>query len=228
MSDEYNDLDTNTRNVIRADSVIEALLGVIIEDSGAVLAEALDDSETGIDITGVAPTAGDIWKLEDELILVDSFSAPTATVTRGHDSTTAASHAATVKISRKSPAVHIEPRLDHNEYHKSELPVVALATGDDNDDDVFTMGQFEKTYRMYLEVIDMGPDMATVVSNVKRIMAEVKRLMREEKDSATPINSVVDDVRVGAAQLMRGKGRGQGMFVAQMFTTIEFEIIAAT
>lgn len=58
--------------------------------------EALDDSETGVDVqTGEGDylKTGDIIKIEDELMYVVSVATDTATVTRGYGGTTAATHA---------------------------------------------------------------------------------------------------------------------------------------
>jgi hypothetical protein len=59
------------------------------------LNEALDDSETGVDVTdgSVFPSSGDFRvNVEDELMLVTARSGNTLTVTRGAESTTAAAH----------------------------------------------------------------------------------------------------------------------------------------
>ena len=67
--------------------------GVDTSDSITTLAEALDASETEIDVasaTGIDDT--DFISVEDELMRVDSQSSNTLTVTRGHGGTTAATH----------------------------------------------------------------------------------------------------------------------------------------
>ncbi len=59
-------------------------------------AEALDDSETGVDVatgTGGYFRQGDILLIESEQMLVTSVSTDTLTVTRGYGGTTAAAHA---------------------------------------------------------------------------------------------------------------------------------------
>ena len=67
--------------------------GVDTSDSITTLAEALDASETGIDVTSATGiSATDIISVEDELMLVGSISSNTLTVTRGHGGTTAATH----------------------------------------------------------------------------------------------------------------------------------------
>jgi len=71
-----------------------------IEDTmsarSGTLNEALDDNETGVDVqTGEGDTlkAGDVIRVEDELMYVSSVSTDTATVIRGFAGTTAATHA---------------------------------------------------------------------------------------------------------------------------------------
>ena len=59
------------------------------------IAEALDDSETGVDVatdTGAYFRQGDIVSVDSEYMLVTSVSSDTLTVTRGYGSTTAAAH----------------------------------------------------------------------------------------------------------------------------------------
>jgi hypothetical protein len=58
------------------------------------LNEALDDSETDVDVdTGTVFRVGDIIMIEDEVMLVTVISTNTLTVTRGYGSSTAATHA---------------------------------------------------------------------------------------------------------------------------------------
>ena len=63
----------------------------------AVLNEDLDASETGIDLASAAQaawfTSGDVITIDSEQMLVGSVSGATLTVTRAHNSTTAATHA---------------------------------------------------------------------------------------------------------------------------------------
>tara|TARA_R110002020_G_scaffold161725_1_gene347019 strand:- start:1503 stop:4832 length:3330 start_codon:yes stop_codon:yes gene_type:complete len=65
-------------------------------DSSAQLAEALDTSETEIDVDGGAGGAsfdiGDIIAIDTEFMLVQSIASNTITVVRGYQSTTAATH----------------------------------------------------------------------------------------------------------------------------------------
>lgn len=58
------------------------------------LAEVLDASETGIDVTDASswPTAGFRVKVESEIMYVTSVSGNTLTVVRGYEGTTAATH----------------------------------------------------------------------------------------------------------------------------------------
>ena len=59
------------------------------------LAEALDDSETGVDVTAgsVFPSSGDFRvRVDDEIMLVTARATNTLTVTRGAESTTPAAH----------------------------------------------------------------------------------------------------------------------------------------
>ena len=58
------------------------------------LAEALDNSETGVDVDdGTVFRKFDLVKVDDELMLVTSISTNTLTVTRGYSGSTAATHA---------------------------------------------------------------------------------------------------------------------------------------
>jgi len=62
-------------------------------DSTANLAEALDATETGVDVSdGSQVSAGQIIKVDDEEMEVSSISTNTLTVVRGANNTTAASH----------------------------------------------------------------------------------------------------------------------------------------
>lgn len=70
----------------------------LIEDSMSPyadqLAEALDDSETGVDVdTGEYFRQGDIIKVDSEYMIVASVSSNTLTVVRGYAGSTAATHA---------------------------------------------------------------------------------------------------------------------------------------
>lgn len=59
------------------------------------LAEALDDSETGVDVTdgSVFPASGTFRvNVDDEVMIVSSRATNTLTVTRGDEGTTAAAH----------------------------------------------------------------------------------------------------------------------------------------
>lgn len=73
---------------------VEWLEDTMAPRSGTVN-EALDDSETGVDLAtgqGSYIKEGDIIKVDSELMYVSSVSTDTLTVTRGYASTTAASH----------------------------------------------------------------------------------------------------------------------------------------
>ena len=65
-------------------------------------AEALDDSETAVDVdANHAITAGRIIKADNEEMLVTGVSTNTLTVTRGHNGTTAATHSDDVALTTK-------------------------------------------------------------------------------------------------------------------------------
>jgi hypothetical protein len=228
MADEYVDMESAIQTVLKADSTLTALLGSMSVSSGAVLNEALDDSETGIDITGTAPTAADIWKIDDELIQVSSFSSPTATVVRGYDSTTAAAHDTGINITLYTPSVHLQPRTDLTTYHINELPVISISCDSEEAFEDNTIGEFLKTYNTYLEVVHMGSDLTAVVNSVKRIMAEVQRIMRAEKFNNQPLNSTAHDIETRGAQLIRGRASGSNPYVASMFTNIVAQVISTT
>jgi len=69
--------------------------GVDTDALTTTLNEALDDSETDVDVTsatGIAASSGDIIQVEDELMLVGTISTNTLTVTRGYGGSTAATH----------------------------------------------------------------------------------------------------------------------------------------
>ena len=75
---------------------------------GATLDEALDDSETAIDFTGTL-MGGDVISIDSEQMLVAGsglISTP-ATVTRGYNNTTAATHDTGKKIARRCPSLDI-------------------------------------------------------------------------------------------------------------------------
>ena len=222
MADDYNDIESNFLTTFRADSTLTALLGYIMQDSGATLNEPLDDSETGIDITGTAPTAGDIWRIEDELIQVSSWSPPTATVVREYDSTTAAEHATGLSIRQRISSVHDMPRDDFTRYDKSELPVISLMCSESDADDDFTFTQFDKFYTVYVEVFHSGGDPRTVEGKVKRIMAEVRRIVRDEKAKSSPFIAL-DDVDNGGTELARGT-TGRNQHAVMMFTNVKVMI----
>ena len=72
----------------------------VLEVSSATLAEALDTTETGVDVSaGTAFDVGHILKIEDEQMLVTAISSNTLTVTRGYNGTTAAIHGSGLAIS---------------------------------------------------------------------------------------------------------------------------------
>jgi hypothetical protein len=69
------------------------------------LAEALDNSETGVDVDHASYyQIGDVIKIEDELMLVTGISSPTLTVIRGFAGTSAATHTDDYGISILGPA----------------------------------------------------------------------------------------------------------------------------
>ena len=168
MADDYNDIEAAGQSIMRSDSALQGVVGSIIENSGAVLNEDLDASETEVSYTGTDPTVNDIWKIDDELMLVTSVSSPVATVTREYQSTTAATHDNGLKISRKAYSIFREPRTDFREYRDSELPIIAFFVANSGADEILTMGKYDKTYIAYLEVYDQGVDISTPVQNVKR------------------------------------------------------------
>lgn len=60
---------------------------------GSTLNEALDTSETGMDVTsGTSFSIGDITKIDNELMFMSSKSSNTLTTTRGENGSTAAAH----------------------------------------------------------------------------------------------------------------------------------------
>lgn len=71
----------------------------------STLAEALDASETGVDVAdGTLFKRGDIVKVEDELMHVSSVASNTLTVIRGYAGSTAASHSTSLAIDIQSEA----------------------------------------------------------------------------------------------------------------------------
>lgn len=71
----------------------------------STLAEALDASETGIDVAdGTLFKRGDVVLVEDELMYVSSVASNTLTVVRGYASTTAATHSTALAIERVTQA----------------------------------------------------------------------------------------------------------------------------
>lgn len=66
---------------------------------GSTLAEALDTTETGTDVTsGTLFTTGDIIRFDDELAYVSAKSTDTLTNTRGENGSTAAAHDSGVSV----------------------------------------------------------------------------------------------------------------------------------
>ena len=62
-------------------------------DRGVTLAEALDASETGVDVSDVTQfKVGDMLLVDTELMLITAIATPTLTVTRGVEGTTGATH----------------------------------------------------------------------------------------------------------------------------------------
>src|SRR3990167_6610161 len=75
-------------------------------DCAANLAEALDTSETGVDVTdGTLFNVGDGIQVENEIMLVTAIVTNTLTVTRAIQSTTAATHADTTDVYKIGPAI---------------------------------------------------------------------------------------------------------------------------
>lgn len=68
-------------------------------DSGTTTAEALDATETGVDVaSGAALAVGQTMRVESEQMYIQSISSNTATVKRGVNGTTAATHATGVTV----------------------------------------------------------------------------------------------------------------------------------
>jgi len=81
------------------------------------LAEALDDTELGVDVTdgSVFPSSGDFRvQVEAELMLVTSRATNTLTVTRGIEGTTAASHSSGLPIDARLTAAGLLQVLREN------------------------------------------------------------------------------------------------------------------
>ena len=72
---------------------------------GAICTEALDDSETGLDFSGVL-AVNDVIRIDDEQMLVTALTAGStpATVTRGYNNTTAATHLINEPIAKRFPS----------------------------------------------------------------------------------------------------------------------------
>ena len=70
-------------------------------DTGTEMAEALDATETAIDVDdGSIFTVNDLMQVDDEVMLVTAIATNTLTVTRGYFSTTAATHLDNANILR--------------------------------------------------------------------------------------------------------------------------------
>lgn len=94
----------------------------IIEDTlspyTTTIAEALDDSETGVDVasnTGAYFRQGDIVFVDSEYMIVSSVSTDTLTVVRGYGSTSAASHSsgATITLATRAMPEGSDPVTGH-------------------------------------------------------------------------------------------------------------------
>lgn len=103
---------------------------VLKNNSGTELAEALDNSETGVDVVdgSVFPSEGDFRILVDsEIMLVTARSSNTLTVTRGAEGTAAAIHssAAAVTLILTEDALEAYGR-DSNPWHNAAPPLRIL------------------------------------------------------------------------------------------------------
>lgn len=82
------------------------------EDSYVDLNEALDNSETGVDVDdGAVFTVGDEIQVDDEIMLVVSISGDTLTVHRGYQGTSAAIHSDNADIYLTNHKINKEIRL---------------------------------------------------------------------------------------------------------------------
>ena len=102
------------------------------------LAEALDASETGIDVTDASswPTSGFRVKVENEIMYVTSVASNTLTVIRGYEGTTAATHANGLSINHVITAQALDRiRLGILSACGIAPYVESLSTDDDNFDD---------------------------------------------------------------------------------------------
>lgn len=93
-------------------SELEARIRRLLEDAPlqTTLAEALDSSETGVDLSSTSDvTANSILEAGEEQMLARSVTDPTVTVVRGYKGTTAASHSNgdTVRINPRYPKANI-------------------------------------------------------------------------------------------------------------------------
>ena len=89
--------------------------------SSTTLAEALDSSETGVDVvSGSAHEVGQTIRIDSEDMLIDSISSNTLTVTRGINGTTAAAHNTGLAISILAfpPAIREACYLKANQLYK--------------------------------------------------------------------------------------------------------------
>ena len=221
MANEFVDIENALVTVFLGDSTLTALLGKIASASGATLNEALDTTETGVDFTGTAPVVNDVWLIDDEQMLVTAIAGSMATVTRAYNSTTAATHTTATAITKIAPAVEVEPRADMNTYFDGQLPVIALScnSAEEDSEENETIGKFDTRYHIYMEIINQGMDVKTVSKDTKRIMAEIRRLVRKERTKSTPLAGNVDDIRIGSATMAVSTDKGRVM--SWMFTHAE-------
>jgi hypothetical protein len=90
-------------------------------DGATTIAEDLDASETGVDVSSASPnSAGQIIRIDDEIMLVQSVST-SLTVTRGWNGSTAATHSngATIQAWHTMSAAHLAClEIAQSTYHR--------------------------------------------------------------------------------------------------------------
>lgn len=124
--------------------------------SSATLAEDLDTSETGVDVSSSATvSAGMTWLIDNEQLHVQSISGNTATVTRAANGTTAATHTSGAAIQVYEYPIVNEAVLIQamRTFKRKDAVFGVLASGD---------------MQQVVRIARLDPDVASLVADLKK------------------------------------------------------------
>ena len=239
MANDYDDIETQLRAVIKADSTIVALLGKRLFATDLTVNGTLTDIATSLPYLGSDTIAvNDILRIEDEFVLVTALTGggTPATVTRGHDvsfgnhtfNTSPTAHSDTTIIGLYDPSVDDESGYDIFEYKDSEVPVITLACESKLPDIYPTMGSFEGQFDTFVEIIAFGSNQKAARLEAKNVMTEFERIIRAEKNKNQPLNAIAHDIDMLGVTTMRVPHPGGNMFAVTMYTHIIVSILSTT